>query len=1311
MAGADIIITQIAIEGQDDVIHALEAMGEAGKNAFSALESAIGLTGGVITAFIGAIGATGVAMEEWSRRSANSTIEISNLATAAGTTIQQMSGLRGALQSFGADTGFLDTAMRRLSFTIESTWQEMVKQVKGAADQYRNNALAVSAANLSVQQSENSLLNTRRSLQELISGQATDPQVKRMQDIRDATLAVEQAELAVSQARQKAVEASKKQAEDQKNDIGAITDAVNKVAGGFETLTQAGENANLEIQNVIKGIIGAASPIGDALSSGLTGFQGNLQDIVRLEPKVQDVFFKLADFMKNSGDAALNTALAYRLLGRNISQDVIAGLAKGSDALKEQVALFEKLGFVLGDTDKKAATEFQEAFGKLSFEFKTLLTQIGNLFAPSFTDGFKILSTFLENNRQEIINFAQTVANEVRPTLLAFFKILTGETLGAGEPAWAVTFQKAARNIATFITETVIPALGRLFRFLSGEEKIDTSGIDGIVLIIKGLGTAFEGIGKLIGPTVDLIVESFGLIGSALNEVFGTQLDEAAVAFAAFGIVVLTAINPLLGALAGVALAIGLVKNKLDEINNRKIRDETQELAPILNQAEATANAVDKAATTSDDARDRLIASVRGFREQLVQAIADKDLTAIKSLRTDIEAAQDQLFEIDRDAANKGRDEFLKARAQMADGSDKTARQIQQTDKAMWAQLVVAAKEYTEARDKAAKENASGNDQKDLAGLIDRSEKAAAALEKVQQQRAKTAKEPVADPATDETNANKSVDAVRKSTVEVVRLMKDGSDASKKYPVGIQADQPAIDAATAATKDATVKIVSLLKDGTEQIKPYKFKVQTDDAANSQAVTNVEQTTVKIIAAFKDGFRQIHEAQSKVPKLTPEAAATPDLSTPVGQLEKAASDSSPIDVKVRVKPVPVPLTASDKEALEEPLKKETLEIQADTKLKPISTDEVEKFLAALKNPTIDTSQWNFGQPLDGLQKQVEEAVQKLKDTFKPNPIDTSGWTVKDIGEPIVESARESWNKVKSQFDQSPIEGASAWDFSAVNTLFDALKTTASTDYTEISTQWSTSPANFSGWDTGNSYWQQLIQSAQDTWSQMAQIMSQPLPSPSGDGGGGDGGGFASGGRVLGRPGIDTNLAWLTHNEFVQPVRAVEKFGLDFMEMVRRVDVDGVIRWANQHKLPGFNAGGLINWSSSFDIPRFNVGGIVNWANNIALPAMRSLGRVDWTHDLNIPRFFTGGHVHWDSIAPQVAAIMSARLAPASVPAFASGGANQGGGTGQSQGRPLTLVIDGQKFGGLHAPENVARQLMKFAVSRQVSSAGKKPNWVR
>ena len=63
----------------------------------------------------------------------------------------------------------------------------------------------------------------------------------------------------------------------------------------------------------------------------------------------------------------------------------------------------------------------------------------------------------------------------------------------------------------------------------------------------------------------------------------------------------------------------------------------------------------------------------------------------------------------------------------------------------------------------------------------------------------------------------------------------------------------------------------------------------------------------------------------------------------------------------------------------------------------------------------------------------------------------------------------------------------------------------------------------------------------------------------------------------------------------------------------------------------------------------------------------------------------------------------------IPGFARGGAVSGAGGSGGGGRPLHLTIGDHTFGPLHAPNNVAEALTKYAIGKGVVSAGPKPGW--
>lgn len=105
---------------------------------------------------------------------------------------------------------------------------------------------------------------------------------------------------------------------------------------------------------------------------------------------------------------------------------------------------------------------------------------------------------------------------------------------------------------------------------------------------------------------------------------------------------------------------------------------------------------------------------------------------------------------------------------------------------------------------------------------------------------------------------------------------------------------------------------------------------------------------------------------------------------------------------------------------------------------------------------------------------------------------------------------------------------------------------------------------------------IITKIQEAARQMAALQA---PSPGGSGGGP---GFAGGGLFRGRPGRDTNLAWLTDREYVMRQEAVNKYGVGFMHLINsmRLPIDA---------FKGFALGGLVNIGRA-TLPAFANGGL-------------------------------------------------------------------------------------------------------------------------
>ncbi len=104
----------------------------------------------------------------------------------------------------------------------------------------------------------------------------------------------------------------------------------------------------------------------------------------------------------------------------------------------------------------------------------------------------------------------------------------------------------------------------------------------------------------------------------------------------------------------------------------------------------------------------------------------------------------------------------------------------------------------------------------------------------------------------------------------------------------------------------------------------------------------------------------------------------------------------------------------------------------------------------------------------------------------------------------------------------------------------------------------------------------------------------------------GGGFASGGliRGAGGPTSDSNLIWASVNEFMQPARAVQYYGVSFMEAVRNLQLPRDL-WKGLSLPsiplgPGFASGGLIGSQNSLRPIVLNIAGKGSFAGTIDAP---------------------------------------------------------------------------------------------------------------
>lgn len=538
------IIQTIGIEGQEDAIAAFREIGNVGVEAFEKLEKS--LLGGseVIAGFIAGIGGIGVALIEWAKHSSEATVELDHLAKQSGATLENMSGLQGALTALGANTDFLAVAFKRMSVVIETEWQNIQKTVKERADQIINDTLAVRQTALGVDQAQEALFQARQKLLAARGLDTADSDVQKLHEQHQATLAFAEAENKLAEAQQKAAEATKKQREDNLNSLESISAAIRKISEGTSTFSEASKQANLSLDNVMKGLLVNAAPAVEQLKH----FNGTIEELGQAAPEVQSLFFKVSDFMHGSGDAALNTAVAFRFFGRGVSQDVVQAMTEGSAKLKEHIEHQKALGLVL--SDGKPAEEFHRSFNEMSHDIGVTAQQIGNQLAPAFTAGFRLISESLGRNHGDILQWTQTIADSLRPAIEDFFRLLSGHEV---QTPWVKTIVDGARAVVSFIRTDLITAFKDLYGIMSGEGAKTDFGkavvavwadvkpvlqgvwdaLKGIAITVEALSPAFRAMGQIVRDAAEgwksvFSGELFSLASAAVDRWINSIVEKLA---------------------------------------------------------------------------------------------------------------------------------------------------------------------------------------------------------------------------------------------------------------------------------------------------------------------------------------------------------------------------------------------------------------------------------------------------------------------------------------------------------------------------------------------------------------------------------------------------------------------------------------------------------------------------------------------------------------------------------------------------------------------------------------------------------------
>lgn len=251
---------------------------------------------------------------------------------------------------------------------------------------------------------------------------------------------------------------------------------------------------------------GAGAKLFDQLGISVKGANGQLLPTDQILQTISDKFEALPDGPKKS-------ALAVQLFGKS-GTALIPILDAGGAAMQRLEDKAVSLNLVLTKEQAEIGKGFTEAFNALKATLAGTFTSIGLQFAKPLGDAFAAVTDIIAKNRNAILAFSQTIADQVGPLLKDFVNLLEGN-----DDAVVNKNLIAARDTIVSIGQ----ALGIVAAIVNTAFGILVSLVQPFVDIVnEAFGTKFTAQAVIITGILLSIGGVFGAIGKGIEAVFST---------------------------------------------------------------------------------------------------------------------------------------------------------------------------------------------------------------------------------------------------------------------------------------------------------------------------------------------------------------------------------------------------------------------------------------------------------------------------------------------------------------------------------------------------------------------------------------------------------------------------------------------------------------------------------------------------------------------------------------------------------------------------------------------------------------------
>lgn len=503
----------IELIGGDEIKRQLQAMGQAGEQAFAQLDRAFKAQG--VADRLSSIGQNVSQLGESFKLGVASAQGFGNQLEAIGRNGLKLVGTLAAIG--GGIAGFA-----RLAAGSAKNLDDQAQAIGVSVEKYQQLGFAASSAGIKSQQFTQALAQ--------LSTKATDTAKEQTRSVVDLAKQV------VDNLRAGGVVVSGFGG-NVTTSLGNIGEAAKRVqaqmqAAGIpanlqqitEALQRVADKSPEAAKELIK--LGATAPkftaiqnLSQLADTGKTVFEELKVQVTDLAGKVRpadEILGDLADRFKALPDGPQKTAAAMKLFGQELGVRMIPLLNKGSAGLNDLFEEFNRLGVGVSLADTKVGRTTVEAFTKLGTALDQIKTKLGLVFAPLATEGANALTAFITQNFGTLDKFAKDLEGQIAPKIRAFFTLLTGKDAGGDNQA-ILQIRQGIIDFGTSVQETftgiIIPAFNGLMAILNQVAGAinsffgtNISGTQlGIVLVIGQI----IGVFGLLLPIIGVVTAAF----------------------------------------------------------------------------------------------------------------------------------------------------------------------------------------------------------------------------------------------------------------------------------------------------------------------------------------------------------------------------------------------------------------------------------------------------------------------------------------------------------------------------------------------------------------------------------------------------------------------------------------------------------------------------------------------------------------------------------------------------------------------------------------------------------------------------------